>query len=117
MAVDLDPQSNLSLALGVSTAGLRRGVTDMLLGNQSPVSLSRETSLPGLDIIPANPDMHLVERFLTVRQNYEFSLRQALAQAGRYDVVVCDCPPSLGAIPFTATSTGARRPVRRTAQA
>ena len=102
LAVDLDPQGNLSLALGVTTAGLRRGATDVLLGNQTPVSVSRETSVPGLDLIPANPDMHLVERFLTVRQNYEYSLRQALEQAGRYDVVVCDCPPSVGTIAFTA---------------
>ncbi len=102
LAIDLDPQANLSLALGVRTHALRRGVADVLLGNLGAVSVSRETSIPGLDVLPANADMHLVEKFLTVRQNYEYSLRTALDQADAYDVVVCDCPPSVGAIPYTA---------------
>jgi chromosome partitioning protein len=102
LAIDLDPQANLSLALGVNTANLRRGVADVLLGNHSPVSVSRETSIPGLDLIPANPDTHLVEKFLTVRPSYEQSLRQALARTNNYEVVVCDCPPSVSALPYTA---------------
>src|SRR5579859_1658337 len=102
LAIDLDPQANLSLALGVKTHSLRRGVADVLLGNLSVVSVSRETSVPGLDVLPANTDMHLVEKFLTVRQNYEYSLRTALEQSGSYDVVICDCPPSVVAIPYTA---------------
>src|SRR5215470_12684664 len=81
LAVDLDPQANLSLALGVRTQVLRRGVADVLLGNLSAISVSRETALPGLDVLPANSDMHLVEKFLTVRQNYEYALRTALVDA------------------------------------
>ena len=102
LALDLDPQGNLSLALGVNTRGLRRGMADVLLGNQSAVSVSRETSVPGLDLIPANPDMQLVEKFLTVRPNYEYALKQALAASANYDVVLFDCPPSVGPLPFTA---------------
>jgi chromosome partitioning protein len=102
LAIDLDPQANLSLSLGVKTHALRRGVADVLLGNLSAVSVSRETSIAGLDVLPANTDMHLVEKFLTVRQNYEYSLRTALEQAGTYDAIICDCPPSVGAIPYTA---------------
>ena len=102
LAIDLDPQANLSLALGVATSGLRRGVADMLLGNNSPVSVSRETAVPGLDLVPANPDMHLVEKFLTVRPNYEKSLRQSLDMTNNYQVVLLDCPPSVSALPYTA---------------
>jgi chromosome partitioning protein len=102
LALDLDPQGNLSLALGVDTRGLRRGMADVLLGNNSAVSVSRETTVPGLDIIPANPDMHLVEKFLTVRANYEYTLRQALVLAANYELVLFDCPPSVGPLPFTA---------------
>jgi chromosome partitioning protein len=104
LAVDLDPQANLSLALGVKRGSVRRGVADVLLGNLTAGSVSRETTLPGLDVLPANADMHLVEKFLTVRQNYEYALRDALANIARYDVVLCDCPPSVGAIPFTAVT-------------
>lgn len=102
LALDLDPQGNLSLALGLDTRGLRRGTADVLLGNDTAVSVSRETAVPGLDLIPSNPDMQLVERFLTVRPNYELVLRQALAQTTNYDLVLFDCPPSVGPLPFTA---------------
>ena len=102
LALDLDPQGNLSLALGLDTRSLRRGTADVLLGNHSAVSVSRETAVPGLDIIPSNPDMQLVEKFLAVRPHYEFSLRQALAQTPSYEVVLFDCPPSVGPLPFTA---------------
>jgi len=102
LAMDLDPQANLSLSLGLKAAHLRRGVADVLLGNLSPVSVSRETLIPGLDILPANPEMHLVEKFLTVRQDYEYTLRKALNGAHPYEVVLMDCPPSLSAIPYTA---------------
>ena len=53
-------------------------------------------------MLPANTDMHLVEKFLTVRQNYEYALRRRWPTAASYDVVMCDCPPSVGAIPYTA---------------
>jgi chromosome partitioning protein len=102
LAVDLDPQANLSHALGMKAATLRRGVADVLLGNLNAVSVSRETTIAGLDVLPANPEMHLVEKFLTIRQNYEFTLRTALSTAHTYDVVVIDCPPSIGALPYTA---------------
>lgn len=102
LALDLDPQGNLSLALGVNTRDLRRGVADVLLGNNTAMSVSRETVVPGLDIIPSNSDMQLVEKFLTVRPNYEYALRQALALTSSYEIVLFDCPPSVGALPFTA---------------
>jgi chromosome partitioning protein len=102
LAIDLDPQANLSLALGVKAPTLRRGVADVLLGNAGVVSVSRETAIAGMDLLPANPEMHLVEKFLTVRQNYEVTLRTALAAAENYNVVLIDCPPSVGAVPYMA---------------
>jgi len=102
LAVDLDPQANLSLALGVNPANLRRTVADVFLGNYTPVSISRETALPGLDLMPANQDLQLVEKLLHVRQNYEHTLRHALSRAAHYGFVLCDCPPALGSITLNA---------------
>jgi len=103
LVVDLDPQANLSLALGVNPDNLRRSMADVLLGNHTLASISRETSLPGLDLAPARHDnMQLVEKFLHVRQNYEQTLRHALSAVTHYNFVLCDCPPALGPITLNA---------------
>lgn len=102
LAIDLDTQANLSLGLGAGVDGLRRGSADILLGNATAVSVSRQTSVPGLDVVPANADMFLVERFLTVRPGYETVLRQAVAQTPGYAAVLFDCPPSVGPVPYAA---------------
>jgi chromosome partitioning protein len=102
LLVDMDPQANLTLSLGIQPAQIRRSVADLLLGNADPMSISRETNVPGLDLIPASGEMLLVERFLYVRQKYEFLLRTALLKANQYDFVLLDCPPSLGALTINA---------------
>jgi chromosome partitioning protein len=102
LLVDLDPQANLTLALGIQPAQTRRSVADLLLGNSSPMTISRQTMVPGLDLIPASGEMLLVERFLYVRQKYEYLLRNALSKADMYDMILLDCPPSLGALTINA---------------
>lgn len=105
LLVDLDPQANLTLALGVLPTGLKRSVTDLLLGNHTLLTVSRETKLPGLDLLPANPELALAERFLSVRDNYELLLRGALRPNASYKMILIDCPPSLG--PLTKSALAA----------
>lgn len=102
LGVDLDPQANLTLALGVKPASLRRTVADVLMGNHTPVSVSRETVLPGFDLMPANQDLQMVEKFLHVRPNHATTLREALTQTAAYEYMVLDCPPALGNITLNA---------------
>lgn len=102
LLVDLDPQANLSLALGAPPNGRHRTTADILLGNHTVVSVSRETALPGLDLVPASDDLRMVETFLHVREHYELTLRRALAQASMYRMILCDCPPALGSLTLNA---------------
>ena len=75
LLVDLDAQANLSLGLGFNPASVRHSVADMLINSVSLISISRETNVPGMDIVPSNADMGMAERFLPVRQNYEYLLK------------------------------------------
>jgi len=102
LLVDLDPQANLSLALGFPPHQVRRSVADVMINSESPVSISRETSIPGLDILPANPDMGMAERFLPMRQDYQFILKNKLSNLSLYDTIILDCPPSIGVITTNA---------------
>lgn len=98
LVVDLDPQANLTLALGIPPHTVRRSVADILLNAAPALSVSRETSIPGLDIIPSNTEMVYAERFLPIRQNYTLILKRALANITSYDIILIDCPPALGAV-------------------
>ncbi|MFN2194502.1 MAG: ParA family protein [Anaerolineales bacterium] len=102
LLVDLDAQANLTLALGIQPSKVRHSTADMLLNSEQALSISRATNIAGLDIIPANSDMNLAERFLSVRQNYTQILRSALAPVKLYDFILLDCPPLLGAVTLNA---------------
>jgi chromosome partitioning protein len=102
LLVDLDAQANLSLALGVNPAMVRHSIADVLLNLTTISSISRETGVPGLDLVPSNAEMELAERFLPVRKSFEFILRSTLNGKLPYDYVFFDCPPSMGAVTLNA---------------
>jgi chromosome partitioning protein len=101
LTVDLDAQANLSLALGADPVTTRRTAADVLMGSQSVRDTAQPTPVPGLDLLPANHQMRLVDRFLTARPNYEFALRDAVASSP-HAFCVCDCPPNLGPLTLNA---------------
>jgi chromosome partitioning protein len=107
LLIDLDAQANLTLGLNVDPTKARRSIANVLFESASAISVSRETGIPGLDIIPSNAEMSLAERFLPLRHNHEFILRQALRDTGNlyYDFIILDCPPFLGAVTNNALMT------------
>jgi chromosome partitioning protein len=102
LMIDLDPQASLTLSLGIPPHTVRRSVADVLINSVSPVSVSRETIIPGLDLVPSNSEMELAERFLPVRRDYKNILRDIIRDIQLYDTIIIDCPPSLGAVTSNA---------------
>jgi chromosome partitioning protein len=98
LLIDMDPQANLTLAMGIQPHKIRRSIADVLLNSVSPLTISKETNVPGIDIIPSNSDMGLAERFLPIRSNYRHILKHAIEGIDQYDFALIDCPPALGAI-------------------
>ncbi len=97
LLMDLDPQANLTLALGFEPSSLTSTVADVLLGNRPLADVIQPTDVPNLDLAPASDGLLNAERFLPVRQHFELVLRQALDSADDYAMTVLDCPPALGA--------------------
>ena len=98
LMIDMDPQASLTLSLGIPPHKVRRSIADVLINLAPPVSVSRETSIPGLDLLPSNFEMELAERFLPIRKNYKQILKETLQDIPYYDTIILDCPPSLGAV-------------------
>jgi chromosome partitioning protein len=98
LLIDLDPQAHLTLSVGLKPEILRRTVADALLANTSLVSVSCESAIFGLDIVPANQELALVDKLLYGQKGYEFYLRNRLKAMSQdlYDFVLIDCAPSFG---------------------
>jgi len=104
LLADLDPQANLTLAVGLRPDELRYTVDEALLGNASLVSVSRECAVFGLDIAPANHGLVTIDKVLYGRKGYEFYLRNGIEAMGGslYDFILIDCPPSVGTLTLNA---------------
>lgn len=103
LAIDLDPQANLSLSFGQEFSTRSLSIIDGLLNNLTLQELIKKTSIPNLDLIPSNSQVGLAERMLPSKQNYTLLLKNLLESAKlTYDFVLIDCPPFLGAITSNA---------------
>ncbi len=104
LLVDLDPQGNASTGLGVHQNQRIRSTYDVLMNEASVVESAISTQIPRLDIIAATVDLSGAEIELVEVEARSHRLSRALdnVPAGRWDVCLVDCPPSLGLLTINA---------------
>lgn len=96
LVVDLDPQASLTFSLGLDPETIDTSVHQVLLGEVA----ARDVIVPteeGPDLLPATIELARAEQLLLTRTGREQLLKVALKPVLRsYDVIVLDCPPTLG---------------------
>src|SRR5688572_6679650 len=104
LLVDLDPQGNASTGLGVGQSQRTHSSYDVLLGEVKLEDAAVATRVPRLDLLPATVDLSGAEVEMVTLTDRTHRLSQTFDEApeGRWDIIMMDCPPSLGLLTVNA---------------
>lgn len=104
LIVDFDPQGAASAGLGINAHELDSTIYDLLVASHPDIrTVIHETTVEGLDIVPANIDLSAAEVQLVNEVAREQALKRVLRPVlDEYDVILVDCQPSLGLLTINA---------------
>jgi len=102
LLIDLDPQGNASTGLGVGSAARDLSSYDLLVGDATIADVIAQTTIPGLEMVPATVDLSGAEVELVSAEERTARLSSALARHAGHDICFIDCPPSLGLLTLNA---------------
>jgi len=106
LLVDLDPHGSLTSYFGYDPERIEPSVYDLFNGKGERAQVEpvlRETSVPGLSLLPASTALATLDRQLGGRSGMGLIIRRSLhALADRFEYAVLDCPPMLGVLMVNA---------------
>ena len=106
LAVDMDPQGNLTSGLGGDKDSGEKSIYELIIGEVDIKEVINKEVLENLDIIPTSIDLSAAEIELIGVDDKEYILRNAIDQVkDQYDFVIIDCPPSLSMLTINAMTT------------
>lgn len=103
LLVDADPQGNATSGVGIQRGSFRKSIYHSIVLGEPVAGAILPTATEGLNILPANKDLAGAEVELVDMENRESRLRDALVPVTQdYDLIIIDCPPSLGLLTLNA---------------
>ena len=109
LIIDLDPQGNASTGLGIDRSERDLSSYDILVGTATAEEAAISTRVPKLELIPSTVDLSGAEIELVDidRRAHRLDMCLSGARSTRWDVVLIDCPPSLGLLTINAMTAAA----------
>lgn len=101
LVIDLDPQANATSGLSIDKNSLNYSVYDVLVSDVSSLDAIVPTHIENLYLLPATTTLAAAEQELVSVMSRESVLKNALKNI-THDLVLIDCPPSLGLLSINA---------------
>jgi chromosome partitioning protein len=99
LIIDLDPQGNSTVSVGINLKPDDLTVSDFILGNVRIEDVMVDSYIADLSIIPSNPDLAHIEVEIANKSKNQFYLKKAIENSKdvlkSFDFIFIDCPPSL----------------------
>ena len=106
LAIDIDPQGNMTSGLGIDKNEGDANVYTVLSGDTDIMDAIVKTEVRHLDLLPSHVNLAGAEIELIDRTRREFLLKEKLEPVlKKYDYVIIDCPPALSILTINAMTT------------
>ena len=106
LAIDMDPQGNMTSGLGVDKDEVESTIYDLIIGDAEVDEVIQKDVMDNLDVIPTNIDLSAAEIELMGIEEKEYIVRNSVHKIrDNYDFIIIDCPPSLSMLTINAMTT------------
>ena len=106
LAIDMDPQGNMTSGVGGEKDNVENTVYDLIIGKAGIEDVLCREVIENLDVLPTNIDLSAAEIEMIGVENKEYILKGEVAKIRKsYDYVIIDCPPSLSVLTINAMTT------------
>ncbi len=108
LAIDMDPQGNMSSGLGVDKNEVEKTIYELIIGKCKIEKCICKEPIEnlGVDVLPSSIDLSAAEIELIGVDNKEYILRDEVEKIkDNYDFIIIDCPPALSMLTINAMTT------------
>lgn len=103
LLIDMDPQGNATSGLGLAKENLEYTVYDVIINSVTPEKVIVESPVENLFVLPSRIELAGAEIEMVGMDGREYLLKKAIRDVrDGYDMVITDCPPSLGLLTINA---------------
>lgn len=103
LLIDIDPQGNATSGLGLDKEQLEYTIYDVLINGVDIEKAIVQSPVENLFVLPSRIDLAGAEIEMVAMEEREYLLKRAIPGIRKnYDIIIIDCPPSLGLITINA---------------